>query len=271
MRHLLIDADIIAYMASAANQKTWDWGDGVVTTKADEDAAKRQARDVIDRFMADLDAHKLTVCLSDDFENFRKDFFPSYKGNRRGVDRPVHLYDIKAYLAEAYPSASRARLEADDVMGIMATEPGTGEDRIMVSADKDMKTVPGLLYRPQECRAVLEITREAADRFHLFQTVTGDPTDGYPGCPGAGKVAAERAVDACVGVKRVEHMVARGPSRGELSEKWVQHTHETPWDAVVSLYAKAGLNESAAVTQARCARILRHGEYDRRPILWKPR
>lgn len=270
MRRLLIDADIIAYMASAANQQTWDWGDtGGVSTAADLKAAKRQARDTIDGFMSKLDGDELVICLSDDFHNFRKEFFPAYKGNRKDVERPVHLYDLKAWFAEKYPTQSRPRLEADDVMGILATEPGTGEDRIIVSADKDMKTIPGLLYRPnEENPKVRSITLEEADRFHLWQTVCGDATDGYPGCPGAGPKAADKALDGMEGVKLHTTEISRGPRKGQLVHKWVPFTFPTCWRAICSLYEKAGLTEGDALVQARCARILRWGEWDRRPILW---
>ncbi|MFN3582789.1 hypothetical protein [Phenylobacterium sp.] len=271
MRRLLIDADIIAYMATAANQQTWQWDEDVVSTVADFRAAKRQARDVIDGFMSALDGDELVVCLSDDFANFRREVWPEYKSNRKGVERPVHLYDLKAWLAEKYPAQSRPRLEADDVMGILATEPVQGEDRIMVSADKDMQTVPGLLYRPNlENAQVRQITPEEADRFHLWQTICGDPTDGYPGCPGAGPVAADLALDQLVGVEAHEREITRGPRKGTVEVKWKPAQFDTRWDAILSLYRKAGLTERDALAQARCARILRHGEWDRRPILWNP-
>lgn len=271
MRRLLIDADIVAYMATAANQKTWQWDDETVSTDADFKAAKRQARDVIDGFMADLDGDELIVCLSDDFANFRREVYPAYKGNRRTVERPVHLYDLKAWLSERYPTQTRPRLEADDVMGILATEPAPGEDRIIVSADKDMQTVPALLYRPNEDKPkVRQVTPEEADRFHLWQTICGDPTDNYPGCPGAGPKAAASAIDEFLGVIPVTRTLLRGPRAGTEVTEWKPKEFAAPWPALVSLYHKAGLGETDALVQARCARILRYGEWDRRPILWNP-
>jgi hypothetical protein len=40
-----------------------------------------------------------------------------------------------------------------------------------------------------------EITEAQADRFHMIQTLTGDVTDGYPGCPGIGPVKAEQILN----------------------------------------------------------------------------
>lgn len=269
-RALLIDADLIAYRASAANQKDYDWGGGVVSQWADYDAAKRQARDEIDALMDELEGDRLVVCLSDDIVNFRKEVFPAYKSNRTG-ERPAYLYDLKEWLFETFPSDRRATLEADDVMGILATESGTGEERIMVSSDKDMKTVPGLLYRPHlDNPRVEEITPVEADHYHLYQTLIGDPTDGYPGCPGVGQVKAERALRELVGVAPVHREITRGKNKGQIKTTWEAAPYDTPWEVVTSLYAKAGLGLADALTQARCARILRHGEWNGRPILWHP-
>ena len=45
------------------------------------------------------------------------------------------------------------------------------------------------------------------------------------------------------------------------------------WEEVLEAYTNAGFNEEYALTQARCARILRHGEYRwvaQEIHLWKP-
>ncbi|WP_158285815.1 MULTISPECIES: exonuclease [unclassified Caulobacter] len=270
MRTLLIDADIIAFRASASTQEAYDWGDGETSTVADFEEAKRHARDTIDALMDTLDADRAVICLSDDFNNFRKRVCPTYKGNRTS-ERPVHLYDIKEWLAENYETERRGWLEADDIMGIMATEPHPGEERIIVSADKDMQTIPCLLYRPHLDRPKVEtITPEFADRYHLYQTLVGDSTDGYPGCPGAGDVIATRLLDEGLKWSPVHREITRGPNKGVIRTTWELVPSESPWASVVSAYAKAGLKEKDALKQARLARILRHDEWNGRPILWSP-
>lgn len=270
MRRLLIDADLMAYRAASACQRNYDWGDGVTSVSTDIKAAKRQLKDLIDGWVHKLDADAVTVCLSDDFDNYRKDVDPEYKGNRREVERPRVLYALKDWLAQTYPHDRRRRLEADDVMGILATEP-TDEERIIVSQDKDMKTIPCLLYRPFLDKPEVEvISREEADRFHLYQTLIGDAVDGYGGCPGVGPVAAAEALDTLTGVESYEHEFTRGPRRGTKETRWRKIRMDTAWDVVVSLYKKAGLTAQHALTQARLARILRHGEWNGRPVLWTP-
>lgn len=269
LRTLLIDADILAYQCSAATEQRIDWGDGVVSRIADFREARRSARDRIDALVADLQADNLIICLSDDFDNFRKELYPPYKSHRQRVERPTHLYDLKEWLSEKYPTRMIRFLEADDVLGIAATEPHSGE-RIIVSEDKDLQTVPALLYNPaRHILGVREITPEDAERFMLWQAICGDPTDGYPGCPGSGPAAADRLLEGR-GWEPYVHVFQRGPRRGTEEVRW-REVEMGRWPAIVSAYRKAGLTEDDAVVQVNLARILKHGDFDgKRPIKWVP-
>lgn len=271
MRTLLIDADIIAYQAAATNQTTHDWGDGNVSVTTDMAAAKDMVRQQIDRWVDELGASAFVLCLSDDLKNFRKGVDPTYKASRSKTERPELLYKLKDWMASSFPFDRRRTLEADDVLGILATEPHQGT-RIIVSADKDLQTIPGLLYRPLgENPQVREITEAEADFYHLFQTLTGDATDNYPGCPGVGPVKAEAALRSLTGVLPVHREITRGARKGEIVTEYEPAEMDTPWDVVVSLFIKAGLTAQDALVQARLARILRASDYDgKRPILWTP-
>jgi DNA polymerase I len=271
-RTLLIDADLIAYRCTAALQDTIDWnGDGsCVSINGRPDEAKAKARQEIERAMDELNGHDMIVCLSDEVVNFRKQLIdPTYKENRSGTARPVHLYDIKEFLETEFESCLMPRLEADDVLGILATEPHKG-DRIMVSLDKDQRTIPALLCRPpKEGKWMVEsITPEAAQRFHLWQTLCGDIVDGYPGCPGVGPVAAD---EVRAGPIRPRHTFKSGPRKGLEETRWTKQPGMAPWEAIVSTYAKAGQTAADALKQARLAFILRHGSLDGNRIkLWEP-
>lgn len=271
--HLLIDADLMAYRAAAGTQTNFDWGDTGTSVTTDIEKAKLQLRDQIDKWMDELEGDGFTICLSDDFRSFRKEEIdPTYKALRADVERPLILYQLKDWMRERFPSELRPRLEADDVMGILSTEPGHAGERIIVSQDKDMKTIPGLLFRPFDDKPeVQEITTEEADRFHLWQTLTGDAVDGYPGCPGVGPIGASFAITENIGVESYYHTFTRGPRKGLEEKRWRKHEYPTTWDAVVSLYEQAGLTYSDALRQARLARILRwNDQRNWRPILWHP-
>lgn len=277
-RTLLIDADIIAYQSAAANQRRYDWGDGVTSRVADFDAAKKQAAEAIDGFAEQLTADAVIVCLSDDLENFREKVWPGYKQNRVGTERPEYLYDLKDWLRSEFKTDTRPTLEADDVMGILSTEPHEGQ-RIIVSADKDMQTVPGWLFNPNKDTKPRLIDPVSAERFMLWQALVGDTTDGYKGCPGCGPKAADRLMAGECWVS-VERMITRGACRGETTFEWklLPVDNDNPdsepwnaWDAVRSAYWKAGLEDEDAIQQVNLARILKHSDMDgSRIIPWVP-
>ncbi len=243
MRTLLIDGDILLYQESMAVEQEFDWGDDWWTLFGD----LREAQERVDVWLQDikelLNADKFVLTLTGR-NNWRKDVLPTYKSNRKGKRKPVVYKALKQYLIDTYKTALFDRLEADDLMGLLQTDPSNSEETVIVSEDKDMMTIPGLLYRPIRPEMGIQlVTSEAADRNHLLQALTGDSTDGYGGCPGIGPKTAEKILK------------------------------ENDWSLVVAAYEKAGLTEEDALQQARVARILRHGEYDRKKDevkLWHP-
>lgn len=277
-RTILIDADIVAYRSSAGTQRSYDWnGDGVKSIAADLDEATAEAERSINRLIDHLQPDEVIVCLSDDFSSFRKDRIdPTYKGVRASVERPEFLYEVKDWLRSQYTTEERTALEADDVLGILATDPNRTDERIIVSMDKDLMTIPGQLYRPQEQVSgrkakIRQITPEDAARYHLYQTLIGDTTDGYPGLPGTGPAMAELILNGGLW-GQVERTLKSGPRKGLVLKEWVMGQHAGPaWERVVAAYAKAGLTAADALKQARLARILHYTDYDgKSPILWEP-
>jgi DNA polymerase-1 len=245
MRTLLLDADVIAYQAASSVEVATHWGDGYWTWHCDENEVKAAVHHQIDQIMEGLDGDEYKLCLTDSEGNFRKSVLPTYKGNRANVKKPLVLKSIKEWMIEELGAYFRPGLEGDDCMGILATSKVIKGEKIIVSIDKDMKTVPGLFCRnlTRGEYEVVEITEEEADYWHLFQTLTGDTTDGYAGCPG-------------IGPKKAEAILA-----------------DPTWEAVVAAFENAGLNEAEALIQARVARILRASDYDfkkKEPILWTP-
>lgn len=248
--YLLDDADILAFKVSQNSQSEYEWEEGEVTTSADLEAACEKADKHLANLKEELDADEIIVCLSDDYVNFRKTVLPTYKAKRKNSKRPEVLYEVKDYLFENYRSYRKDTLEADDVMGILATHPSILKGKkIIVSEDKDMKTIPGYLYNPDHPElGVQQIGSHQANWFWMLQTLMGDTTDGYSGCP-------------LIGVKKAE----------KILEPFV-HLEEM-WEAVVETYELKGLTEEDALVQARCARILRHGDYDykeKKVKLWTP-
>ena len=128
-----------------------------------------------DAFVKQLDAitDKLKVqnvicCLSDRNGNFRKQVDPTYKSNRRGTRKPTGYAPLVDWVRKEYSTMSKPLTEADDIMGILSTMPKNKGKCIIVSDDKDMKTIPGKLYRPTTDEQ-LDITEQEADKHFLMQ------------------------------------------------------------------------------------------------------
>lgn len=270
-RTLLIDADIVAYQSSASSETKYDWGDtGGEVKVSDFGAACKKAGEEIEHLAEKLKADAVIVCLSDDVQNFREEVWSGYKQHRAATERPEHLYDLKDWLASEFPTQMRPRMEADDVMGILSTEPHEGE-RIIVSADKDMQTIPGLLFNPNKDKKVRRITPEFAERFMLWQALTGDATDGYRGCPGIGPKSADKALDWRQVKVPHDHQIRSGPRKGEVEVRFKWEGFATQWEAVVACFNAVGLTAHDAVQQVNLARILKHSDLDgNRIIPWVP-
>lgn len=240
----LIDAEVFLYRSAAAAEYEAEWAPDDWTYFCRHQEAQATFQDTITDFREALPDHRLVLALSDR-SSFRYAIFPGYKANRRKVRKPAGYPQLLQWLYTAAPSRDwsverLANVEADDALGILY-RPGD----VIVSIDKDLLTIPGLHLRNGE---FVEVSPLEADRNFYGQVLTGDTTDGYPGCPGVGKVGAEKLLAGC-------------------------RTEAQMWAATLGAYAKAGLSERVAIQQARCARILRSGEYDHdasNPLLWSP-
>lgn len=257
-RILLIDADVLAYEACAVAQQEVEFAPGYFTWQSSFEDVEKGFDHALDKVMTTLKGDDFKLCLTDSDGNFRKSVLPTYKSGRS--KKPLVLKRFKEYLIEERQAYFKPTLEGDDCMGILATWPKLQGEKIIVSIDKDMKTIPGRFCRwglkdaegkPKPFR-IDTISEAEADYWHLYQTLTGDVTDGYAGCPGVGPKKAEAI------------LFGSSPPWG---------TREESWAAIVAAYEKAGKTEEDALVQARVARILRASDYDfqkKEPILWNP-
>lgn len=263
MKTLLIDGDMVAYRFAAGGQQVTDWGDGVTSNETIPVGILRsRIKSYIQNLLATLKANTVVVCMSCPTRRyFRHDIYPGYKAGRGDI--PTLRQAAIEYLSsgEDWAVDRQKGLEADDTMGMLASAPTMPYDmRVMVCNDKDMKTIPGILYNPDHPElGERTFSVPQADYWHYFQTITGDSIDGYPGCPKAGPVTAKRCLDA---------VMARCGPNPEGNQFAIE-----AWPEVVSIYKKKGLTEDDAILQARLARILRHSDFDytkKEPILWLP-
>lgn len=282
-RTLLIDADVVAYQAASALENAVEWEPGFWTWNVSFDAVCAKTLGMIQDVTEKLEADDAILCLTDPKHNFRLDVLPTYKTHRKSVKKPLVLFHLKEWLVENHDAKLMPGLEGDDLMGILATMPHKGE-RIIVSIDKDMKTIPCNYVRT---RAVVNedgaelvgaydisvIDADTAYRNMLKQTLSGDVTDGYDGCPGIGTTIADKIIDGNLMKVPYEHTLIRGPRKGTVETRYEEIETDDLWTAVVSHFKAAGLGEEEAITQARVARILHASDYDlkkKEVLLWNP-
>ena len=256
MTTALVDADILAYQAAAASEQPIQWDADLWTLHAFESEGERRFDEMLDNIAKAVEADKVVLALSDS-ENWRKAVLPTYKSNRAATRKPLLLKHLKDRALDKYEAFLRPTLEGDDCLGILGTMKKTG-DSIICSLDKDFKTIPGRHYNFGR-KEFFDVTLQQADYWHMVQTLTGDTTDGYTGCPSIGSKTAEKILQAAL-------------DEG-TTEATPQQLREIYWQHVVKAYAKAGLSEEEALTQARVARICRSSDYDfktKQVILWSP-
>ena len=256
MTTALVDADILAYQAAAASEQPIQWDDDLWTLHAFEGEGERRFDEMLDNITKAVEADKVILALSDS-ENWRKAVLPTYKSNRAATRKPLLLKHLKDRALDKYEAFLRPTLEGDDCLGILGTMKKTG-DSIICSLDKDFKTIPGRHYNFGR-KEFFDVTLQQADYWHMVQTLTGDTADGYTGCPSIGPKTAEKILQAAL-------------DEG-TTEATPQQLREIYWQHVVKAYAKAGLSEEEALTQARVARICRSSDYDfktKQVILWSP-
>ena len=187
-----------------------------------------------------------------DVSAFRRQLFPEYKANRKGKPKPIGFKALKNELMQEDTAFMFEQIEADDLLAIFATMPEAMDDPVVIaSGDKDLMQIPGTHVWLDQ--VVTEQSDEAAERFTYQQILTGDATDGVPGCPGIGPVTAERIV-----------------AEFDLAQPL------DCWQEIVRTYEKKGkvVNPSKVATQqARLMRLLRYGDYDfntHKVNLWNP-
>ena len=235
---LLIDCDFVVYKCCAAAEAEIDFGDDVIVVTSSFKEAYSCVKRELKRIENKFGSFDEMILFFSDGKNFRKDIQKDYKGHRNRK-KPCAYRRVINKLSEEYSVIRMPTLEADDAMGIYATK-NTGN--IIVSPDKDMKQIPGMLWNFDES---FTITKAEGEKWHLIQAMAGDNTDGYAGVPG-------------IGVKRAVSL---------FEEKGYS------WKTVVNAFKEKGLSEDIALENARLAKILTTEDYDHEkgePVLWSP-
>ena len=241
---LLIDADWLIYSSCCSCEQDIKWDDHLHTLHCDERDIHEMIDSRIEYYQTIADDKTDVVMCFTEYPTFRHQIFSDYKANRKNKRKPLALYAMVEQIKQRYESVSYTGLEGDDVLGLLATSKRYSNP-IVVSPDKDMKTVPCTLIASDDMEL---ITKKKADRHWMIQSLTGDSTDNFKGLIGCGPVTADKIL-------------------GDAK------TLPDMWDKVVKAYEKKKQSFTDALLTARLSRILREGDFNyktKEVELWTP-
>lgn len=189
----LIDADSIIYICCAKKKKydsnnepiIDDLGEHVYEIKSLQDC-----KDLVDNMVKTIlnltrSTHYLLFLTVG--RNFRYDYYPEYKGNRKYSDRPEHFDKIKEYLITDWNAVYEHGLEADDLVNIYRNNI---KESFICSPDKDILSLEGRHYNYKLHKWVETSSDEAYNKF-WSDMISGQSGDNIKGIEGSGPKAAE--------------------------------------------------------------------------------
>jgi 5'-3' exonuclease, N-terminal resolvase-like domain len=183
----LVDGDIVAYRTAASCEKQ-----GVLMET--QEVALLRADELMRRILQETDSDTYKTFLTGS-DNYRMQYNPEYKANRKDVPRPAHLQAVREYLCTEWGASVEDGQEADDAMGIYQM---ANQETIICSIDKDLLMIPGEHYD-----FVKGIRRDVynipAIRHFYWQLIMGDRTDNVFGFDG---IARQKVP------KKLEHVMA---------------------------------------------------------------
>ena len=159
--------------------------------------------------------------------NFRIDYVDDYKADRKESRPPAGLKELWSHIfsiteidglpVEVYVADGA---EADDTV---VFQKKMHPDKYVVCAlDKDVLYQSVGRHYNYGKQEFVTVTAEEAQKYLFFQMINGDPSDGYKGVPGVGKVGANKAL-------------------ANLT------TDKEMWDVTLALFKKKGLGLGEAL------------------------
>lgn len=179
---VLVDADVIAYRAAAAN----------------EDKTGREAKNTADNIIQFIIDETVIFPFPSNFklfltgkDNFRFKVEKDYKANRVGVPKPKYLPAVRQYLQDAFGAEVVDGMEADDRIATEATFHADPESTVIASIDKDFKTINCWHFNFNSNKWLYQTEAEAL-KFFYTQVLTGDAVDNIKGLYKVGPVTADK-------------------------------------------------------------------------------
>lgn len=177
-----MDGDIVAYRAAYSTNNDF--------TEDAIDKVDEIIEYLLEDTMFEPDASLMEVFLTGK-GNFRFDLVDNYKANRTGVEKPIHLRAIREHMVDNWGAIVSEGEEADDLIGIRATQ--IGPYAVVASVDKDMLQLPCIHYNLRK-KTWVAVTEWEGLLFFYEQILTGDKADNIIGLHGIGPVKAKKII-----------------------------------------------------------------------------
>lgn len=123
---------------------------------------------------------------------FRYEVYKEYKGNRKYLEQPKYLNDVKKHMISKYGFVYDVYYEADDLVYSYKLQ-NPDHEIIIVSPDKDILNLEGTHYNPRKNEYVSTI-KEEAEEYFWRSMIVGDSADNIKGIKGIGPKGAENII-----------------------------------------------------------------------------
>lgn len=199
--------------------------------------------------------------------NFRHLLDHTYKANRSAVQKPHWHGRLRNHIQDKHGARVTQTWEADDEIGIRATE--LGDRAVICSVDKDLRQLPG--HHIILGKGHLHITPRGGLMRLYCQILAGDATDNVRGCWQVGMEGAFTYLHTC--------LTEAGDS--DTAPVGLTTMESVLWDAVVAKYQQAldkyGSEKcrfidarGAALHTAQMVYLLRERPEGQIPPRWNP-
>ena len=178
MTTALVDGDIVAYRCAAASERE------------DLEVALFRTNDLMDRIIHETGSDSYQVFLTGS-NNFRYNYNPEYKANRKDTVRPQWLQQVREHLVVNWKATVEDEQEADDALGIYQM---ANKDTIICSIDKDLLMIPGEHYDFVKGIRRDQFTIPAIRHFY-YQLIMGDRTDNIFGFDGKARQSVPKFLE----------------------------------------------------------------------------
>lgn len=188
MTTALIDGDAIAYRTAASCEPT-----KIKEHLESKEDALFRCEELVRRILLETEAESYKIYIGGS-DNFRYEYNPDYKANRKDTPRPTWLEDTRECLVVNHQATICNGQEADDALGIYQCN---NINTVIVGVDKDLLMIPGNHYN-FVTSTFREQSQVAAMQWFYYQLIMGDRSDNIFGFDGVARATVPKKLETTI-------------------------------------------------------------------------